>query len=79
MAGSINYTLNCLPEYHLTKNPYRLFRRDFVELWNLVFIQYQRFPDGHLEPLSSQHVDTGMGLERISRVLQEVSYTKKTV
>ena len=44
----------------------------FVELWNLVFMQYQRFPDRHLEPLPAQHVDTGMGLERVCRVLQKI-------
>jgi len=50
----------------------------FVELWNLVFIQYQRFPDGHLEPLAAQHVDTGMGLERVCRVLQGVDSNYST-
>ena len=50
----------------------------FVELWNLVFIQYQRFPDGKLEPLAAKHVDTGMGLERICRVLQEVDSNYST-
>src|SRR3954470_17432986 len=37
----------------------------YVELWNLVFTQYFRRPDGELEPLGTQNVDTGAGLERI--------------
>ena len=43
---------------------------DMIELWNLVFIQYSRRADGVLEELPRVHVDTGMGLERLVRVLQ---------
>jgi alanyl-tRNA synthetase len=41
-----------------------------MEIWNLVFIQYNRDASGHVTTLPSQHVDTGMGLERICQVLQ---------
>jgi len=42
----------------------------FIELWNLVFIQYNRQPGGKLVPLSAKYVDTGAGLERIVAVMQ---------
>ncbi len=73
-------------EIHLDRGPEACDRKDepghvcavnadcarYIELWNLVFIQYDRDAVGTLHELPARHVDTGMGLERITSVLQGV-------
>jgi alanyl-tRNA synthetase len=45
----------------------------FLEFWNLVFMEYELHPDGTLTPLPKQNIDTGLGLERTARIVQDVA------
>ncbi|CAJ2642575.1 unnamed protein product [Trifolium pratense] len=50
----------------------------FIEFYNLVFMQYNKKDDGSLEPLKQMNIDTGLGLERLARILQKVPNNYET-
>ena len=50
----------------------------YLEFWNLVFMQYTLYEDGRLEPLPTRNIDTGLGLERMASILQDVPSVYET-
>lgn len=69
-CSEIHYYIGNDPE-HQSADKINAGDPEYIELWNLVFIQYNRDQSGELHPLPKKHVDTGAGLERIVAALQQ--------
>ncbi len=75
-CSEIHYDLR--PEEGPVSNKELLDTDRFTEIWNLVFIQYNRKGPDHLDPLPNRHVDTGLGLDRVVAILQETDSNYRT-
>ena len=68
-------------DFHLERGEDNIDLEDdtrFIEFYNLVFMQYNRDNDGNLTPLQNKNIDTGMGLERMAQILQQVPNNYET-